>query len=331
MRITSVTVGTTAGHEQQDPTAVEAYTLDTEAGLSVTVWTYGASLVAVLVPDREGRRDNVVVGCSSLAEYEEPRNRFVGSTLGRYARCIAGGLLPIGPVAHQLDRNEGGHHFHGGHIGFDRFVWDAEAHESSGRLALKLRLDRPDGDQGYPGAVHAETVYAFDDAGRLTFAHSATTSAPTVVEMTNHAYWNLAGRGTIDDHMLRVASAGVLLVDDDLIPVDLPVAVKDAGLDYRRRKRLGSSRLDHCFALDDASPAAELLHPASGRCMRIVTDQPGLQVYSGDGLVASRGGIALQTGGWPNAPRMPTFPSARLDPGQIYRHETTHEFSAMRR
>ncbi len=323
-------MGTTAGHELQGPTVVDAYTLDSETGLSVTVWTYGASLVEVRVPDRTGRDDNVVVRCATLADYEQPRNRFVGSTLGRYARCIAGGVLPLGDVEYQLDRNEGPHHFHGGRLGFDRFVWEAEAQERDGRLALTLRLDRPDGDQGYPGALRAESVYAIDAAGHLTLTHSATTSAPTVVEMTNHAYWNLAGDGAIDDHMLRVAAAGVLLVDDDLIPVDMPVAVDGTRLDFRRPARLGSARLDHCFALGDASAAAELLHPGSGRRMRIVTNQRGLQVYTGDGLATPRGGVSLQTGGWPNAPRMPGFPSARLDPGQAYRHETTHEFTATR-
>jgi aldose 1-epimerase len=325
MRISRARIGTSAGHAEQPPTPVDAYTLDTGAGLAVTVWAYGASLVEVLVPDREGRTGNVVVRLPDLAAYES--NRYMGATIGRYARCIAGASLAIDGTEYQLDRNEGRHHVHGGTLGFDRFVWSVvDAGREGDELGLTLRLDRPDGDQGYPGAVSATTVYRVTRDRRLTFEHRATTTASTVVDLTNHAAWNLAGAGVVDGHRLRIDADAVLMVDDELIPQGRPVPVAGGRLDYTTGREIASDRLDHCFALAGGTWAAELHDPRSGRTMRISTDQPGLQVYSGDGLPRPRSGICLQTGTWPNSPNRPDFPSARLDPGSVYRHVTTHDF-----
>ncbi|CAN98383.1 Aldose 1-epimerase [Sorangium cellulosum So ce56] len=328
MNIRRTTIGTTAGHAGQGPTRVDAYSLDTEKGLAVTVWTYGATLVELLVPDRDGRVDNVVVRLPDLESYEDrSKNPYIGSTLGRFARAVAGGRFELDGVEHQLDRNYGRHHFHGGSIGFDRFVWSADAERRQGELALRLRLERPDGDQGYPGALSAEVTYRVDGDGRLTLDYRATTTASTIVAFTNHAFWNLAGSGTIDDHRLALNAARVLACDEELIPRGPPAGVAGTRLDYRAPRQIGDARIDDCFVLDDPTWAAELFEPSTGRRMRVVTDQPGLAVYSGDGLAGPRAGLCLQTGAFPDAPNRADFPSARLDPGMTHRHSTTHAFS----
>ncbi|MEU1786815.1 aldose epimerase family protein [Streptomyces sparsogenes] len=325
------TVGTTAGHAGQGPTRVDAYTLDTGEGLAITVWTYGAGLVEVLVPDREGHPDNVVVNLPDLAAYQDrARNPYVGSTVGRYCRCVADGRLVLDGVTYELDRNDGRHHLHGGGIGFDRYVWQARPEPRGDAAALRLRLDSPDGDQGYPGALSAEVVYEVAPGGRLTFAYEATTTASTVVGLTNHAFWNLAGSGPIDGHTLAVNSTRTTLFDDRLIPLPGPPAdIAGGPLDYATPRTVGHHALDNCFVLDDPAWAAELHDPVSGRAMRVVTDQPGLGVYTADGFTGRRrSGICLEAGALPDAPNRADYPPVRLDPGEVYRHRTVHHFSA---
>ncbi|MFC4585730.1 galactose mutarotase [Sphaerisporangium corydalis] len=326
-------MGTTRGHAGAGPAPVHAYTLDTGHGLAITVWTYGATLVEVLVPDRAGHAANVVVRLPDLAAYEDPAvNAYVGSTVGRYCRCVANGTFTLDGVVHELDRNDGRHHVHGGPLGFDRFVWDAEAETTGDRLVLRLRLDSPDGDQGYPGALTAEARYEVDRHGRLTFGYSATTTASTFAGLTNHAFWNLSGTGgTVDGHLLAVNSARVVGFDPELIPLPGPPRdVTGTALDRRTARPVGDDRLDHFYALGDPGWAADLTHEASGRAMRVVTDQPGMGVYSADHFRWPRAGICLETGAWPDAPNRQDFPSARLDPGQTYGHRTTHEFRTAR-
>ncbi len=325
MEIRRETVGSTTGHARQQPSTVDAYTLDTGHGLLVTVWTYGAALIVAAVPDRHGRTENVVVRLPDISAYERTQH-YVGVTLGRYARCIAEASFVLEGSTHHLTRNASRNHIHGGFFGFHRFVWKADAGRDGDELWLRLRLDRPDGDEGYPGAIAAETTYRVRER-QLTFEHRATTTAPTIVDMTNHAFWNLSGSCTIDAHRLSINAERVLMVDDDLIPVGAPVEVTGTYFDFQREHPLHSVNLDHCFALNDPSWAAEVRDQASGRTMRIVTNQPGLQVYTGDKYLHPRTGLCMQTGTWPNSPRRPDFPSARLDPGETYVHRTTHTFS----
>jgi aldose 1-epimerase len=328
MQVRRETVGTTVGHPLQPGQVVYGYTLDSGAGLSVTVWTYGATLVEVRVPDRLGEIANIVLRLPTVGDYEDrARNPYLGATVGRYARCISNGRFQLDGNLFEVDRNERQrHHIHGGSFGFDRFVWDADAESGSGEGRLRLRLERPDGDQGYPGAVSAETMYRVDSEGRLSFEHRATTNRSTVVDITNHACWNLNARAMIDGHELAINATDALMVDSELIPVGLPVPVAATDYDFQTPRAIARTRLDTCYALKDHAWAARLHDPVSGRSMRIVTDQPGLQVYSGDGLAAPRSGICLQTGSWPDSPNHPQYPSVRLDPGEVYIHRTAHEF-----
>ncbi|MFE2353649.1 aldose epimerase family protein [Streptomyces parvulus] len=329
MNIRKETVGRTRGHRSQCPTRVDSYTLDTGAGLTVVIWTYGASTVEVLTPDREGRVDNTVLRLPGLDAYEDRRrNPYVGATLGRYCRIVGDGRILLDGVEHQLDRNDGKHHAHGGAIGFDRHVWEADAERVGDELALYLSLVTPDGDQGYPGTLSAEVVYRVDRDRRLTFEYRATSTAPTACALTNHAYWNLAGTGTVDRQHLAVNAHRAVVFDGELVPLHgPPESVVGTPLDYRTPRPLGDARVDNCFVLDDPSWAAELYDPVGGRAMRVTTDQRGLGVYSADSFTDHpRGGLCLEAGAVPDPPGQEVSASARLDPGQVYRHRTTHQF-----
>jgi aldose 1-epimerase len=328
VKIHRETVGVTAGHPGQGPRQVDAYELDTGDGLAIVVWTYGATLVEVRVPDRSGRVDNVVLRHAELRDYEDRRgNPYLGATVGRFCRNVGHARFTLDDKSYELDRNDRRHHIHGGTYGFDRVVWDAEVEQSPDALTLRLRHLSPDGDQGYPGALSAETSYRIESGGLLTFEHRATTTASTVVGFTNHAYWNLSGGGVIDGHRLRLNAASMLPFDDEFLPVSGPAPVGATAYDFTTARPLGQTRIDNFFVLEEPAWAAELSDPAGGRAMRVVTDEPGVGVYSADRFRRARAGICLETGAWPDAPNRPDFPSARLDPGAVYSSRTTHRFT----
>ncbi|RFU86638.1 galactose mutarotase [Streptomyces triticagri] len=329
MKILRSSVGRTAGHIGQGSTNVDSYTLDTGQGLSVTVWTYGASLVEVRVPDRDGVLGNVVLRLPNLRMYEDPEiNAYIGATVGRYCRCVRNGRFSLDGVEYELDHNDGSHHLHGGSLGFDKYVWTADAETVDDRMVLRMVLQSPDGDQGYPGALTAEIRYEVDADSRLSFDFQATTTASTITGFTNHAFWNLGGPGhTVDDHQLTLNSSRFVAFDNHLMPLSGPPRLLvGTPLDFQSAREVGVQRVDNFYVLDDEEWAAELVHPRSGRRMRVTTDQPGIGVYTGDHYRLPRAGICLETGAWPDAPNRPDFPSVRLDPGQTYRHHTTHEF-----
>lgn len=270
----------------------------------------------------------MAVRLPSLASYEDRRrNPYVGAVLGPYCRSVRDGQFRLDGITYRLDCNEDGHHLHGGPLGLDRFVWQAEAGLDRGVPAVRLSIRRPAGDQGYPGALCiAVTISAFPD-GRLTLEYEATTTAATIVSLTSHAFWNLGG-GTVDGHQLAVNAEKSVVLDEELIPLPgSPMPVDGTRLDFRSARALADQKLDNFFVLEDPAWAAELHDPRSGRKLRIVTDQPGLGVYTGERLSPPRAGICLQTSGWPDAPNRPDFPSCRLDPGHAYRQRTTYAFS----
>lgn len=293
------------------------------------VWTYGATLVELWVPDRAGRSDNVVLRLPRLADYEQRADDArLGSTMGRFCRVIAGGRLVLDGRSYQLDRNAGQHHLHGGSEGFDRRVWDiANTAADDAGAQVSLRLLSENGDQGYPGDLEVHTTYRLGLDASLTVTHEATSSASTVVGLTTHGYWNLAGGGQIDKHELRIAAARVIAHDDQLLPLDLPEPVAGTALDYTDWRPIGSARVDNCFLPDGRQPVVELRDPASGRQLSMETCQPGLAVYTADDFRRrTRGGVCLQSTALPDAVNHPAFPSARLDPGSVYRHETVYRF-----
>lgn len=312
---------------------VQRIGLEAASGLRLVLTTLGARLVQLWAPDRGGMLADVVLGFDRAEDYLT-RGGYLGATCGRFANRIAGGRFALDGRTVQLVCNEGANQLHGGPAGFDAQVWDIADHA---RDHVTFRLMSPDGDMGYPGQVEAHCTYRLSGL-RLTIEMTATTDAPTVVNMAQHSYFNLAGHGGVMDHHLQVAAPHYLPVDGANIPTGEIRPVTGTAFDFRQSRPIGQTLpgpggFDHCLCLADPGvlrPCASLSDPASGRRLRIATDAPGLQVYTGghfDGGPGKSGarhprfaGVALETQGFPDAPNQPDFPSSRLDPGQIYRH-----------
>ncbi len=276
--------------------------------ISAVVRDRGAELMSVLAPDSAGDRKDVV-------RSGEP---YAGAVCGRFANRIADSRFELDGKSYELSSNEGPNHLHGGQRGFDVKQWSAQTFTTDTMSGVHLTLVSPDGDEGYPGEVSVRATYWVDSSNALGIEFEATTDAPTVVNLTNHAYWNLGGPEAedVEGHHLEVGATQYLEVDDALIPTgQLGTATGDFFAEY-----------DTCFILD--SPvAAVLTDPKSGRRMEIVTDHPALQVYTANH--AGHMGVALEAQGYPDAPNHAEFPSCILRPGEIYRRQTIHRFSTL--
>ncbi|MFJ6544571.1 aldose epimerase family protein [Streptomyces sp. NPDC091385] len=315
-----------------DGAPVHRWTLE-RGGTRVRVLSYGGIVQSVEVPDREGRPADVVLGFPSPADYLTHRGPYLGALVGRYANRIAGGRFPLDGRTYALARNNGPNSLHGGDEGFDRRVWDVEPVEHGVRLS---RVS-PHGEEGFPGRLEVTATYTLDASGALRIAYEAVTDAPTVVNLTNHSYWNLGGPGAghAGGHELRLAASRYTPVDADLIPEGAPLDVTGTRFDFRAARKTGSG-YDHNFVLDKgvtaaAEEVAELHDPASGRTLTVSTTEPGIQLYTADHLgapFAPGEGVALETQHFPDSPNRPDFPSTRLDPGEVYRSETVYGFSA---
>jgi len=337
-----------------DGRAVERLRLCREGGFEARVITYGATLQALMVPDRHGHCDDVVLGHDGLAGYVGAR-LFFGATVGRYANRIADGRLRLDGVDIRLAANDGPHTLHGGADGFDRQVWEiAETGEGAEPYAT-LTYVSADGEQGFPGRVEASVTYRLTGPTELAITFLARTDRPTVVNLTNHSYFNLDGAaaGTALDHRLMVDADHFLAIDDGAIPLPGPPRpVAGTPFDFRIAQAIGTRirnddpqlrhghGYDHNFCLGPAGElrlAARLQAPLSGRRLELLTDQPGLQVYSGnylDGSIAGKSGrlyrqsdaVCLEPQLWPDAPNRADFPSARLAAGETYRHRMLLRF-----
>ncbi|QKW31065.1 galactose mutarotase [Streptomyces seoulensis] len=317
-----------------DGTTVHRWTLE-RAGVRVRVLTYGGIVQSVEVPDRAGRTAQVVLGFPGLEGYVAHPEPFLGALVGRYANRIGGARFALDGRAYPLTANDGPNSLHGGPNGFDKRVWEAA------EVAHGVRLARvsPDGEEGFPGRLDVSATYTLDASGALRIAYEAVTDAPTVVNLTNHTYWNLggAGSGPTGGHELRLAAARYTPVDDRLIPAGEPAEVAGTRFDFRRTRALGAG-YDHNFVLDKGVTAApeevaELHDPASGRVLTVATTEPGVQLYTADHLTAPftpNAGTALETQHFPDTPNRPDFPPTRLNPGEVYRSETVYGFSVRR-
>jgi aldose 1-epimerase len=334
-----------------DGSEVTAHTVAASAdGLRLTVLDLGATVARVQVPlGAGGELVDVVLGLSTAANYASPDNPYLGATVGRYANRIGGARFRLDGVSHEVAANEGTTCLHGGPGGFHTRIWSVVG---EGPDFLELQLVSPSGDQGFPGEVTARVRYtATDDA--VTIEHHAVTDAPTVVSLTNHAYVNLAGEGTVDDHRLTLAADAYLPVDAASIPLGSAEPVQDSPFDFRQPAQVGprtrsphpqvkrAGGIDHAFVLNGHGlrPVARLEHPPTGRSLEISTTQPSLQVYTGQQLdgglldragrpLVSRAGIALECQGYPDAPNRPNFPPTVLRPGEEYRATTVWRFSS---
>jgi aldose 1-epimerase len=314
--------------------------------IAVTLSDYGATLVSILLPDGRGGRDDVLLGASTLSGYAA-KHPFFGVTVGRYANRIAKGRFTLGGKTYALAVNDGQNHLHGGLKGFNTFVWKAEASEGNSGAVVKFTRTSPDGEEGYPGSLTVDVSFTLGRGGALSISYAARTDAETVVNLTNHAYFNLKGegKGTILDHELSLACSSYLPVDPGLIPMGEAVPVDGGPFDFRKAKPIGrdieaAGGYDHCFVIDRKAPGladfAEIREPATGRRMTAATTLPGVQLYSGNFLSAvagkrgsvyeKHGGFCLETELYPDSPNRPSFPSARLAPGEAWTHETLYRF-----
>ena len=342
----------------KDGTRIEAVSLRNGNGVSARVLTYGATLQSLIAPDRHGKKADVILGQESPADYERQPNYF-GVTVGRYANRIAKGRFMIDGKTFQLPLNNGANSLHGGTAGFDKKVWVIASVTSGAKASVTLSLVSPDGDMGYPGELAVSVTYALDEKNALTITFAATTTKPTVINMTNHALFNLAGDGAPGGamgHVLTIPAARFTPVDETLIPTGELRAVKATPFDFTRARVLsaglrdgGDQQIrmgrgyDHNFVLDkgrSAKPerAARLADPLSGRVLEVLTTEPGLQLYTGnflDGSVAGKhghlyrmgDGIALEPQKFPDTPNQPAFGSARVDPGKPYSHTMIYRLS----
>ncbi|MEU6254163.1 aldose epimerase family protein [Streptomyces sp. NPDC047043] len=312
-----------------DGTPVHRWTLE-RAGVRVRILSYGGIVQSVEIPDRDGRTGNVVLGFADLDGYLGHPEPFLGALIGRYANRIAGGRFPLDGVTYALEPNNAPNSLHGGERGFDKRVWEVTP---AGEHGVRLSRVSAHGEEGFPGRVEVSATYTLDSGGALRIAYEAVTDAPTLVNLTNHSYWNLSGSGNAGGQELRLAAARFTPVDDDLIPTGVLEDVSGSRFDFRQARKV-SAGYDHNFVLDggvtkDAREVAELYDPASGRVLTVATTEPGLQLYTADHLsdpFAPGDGVALETQHFPDSPNRPDFPSTVLRPGEVFRSETVYGF-----
>ncbi|QGP79116.1 aldose epimerase family protein [Sphingobium sp. CAP-1] len=341
--------------------AVETITLSNGAGVSAKILTYGATLQSLSGPGKDGRQADVLLGYDDLAGYVDHPNYF-GVTVGRYANRIAGGAFSLDGKAYQLPLNDKVNSLHGGGKGFDKQVWKVVSLKSGPKASLVLALTSPDGDSGYPGKLDVTVTYTLDEAGNLGIVFDAKTDKPTIVNMTNHAIFNLSGEGSADGalgHRLTIPAKAYTPVDANLIPTGELKPVEGSVFDFRTPRRVADGirdgrdpqivagrGYDHNWALDKGATkvpelAARLEDPVSGRVLEVLTTEPGVQFYAGnflDGTLVGKGGhlyrmgdgIALEPQKFPDSPNKPNFLSARVDPGKPYHHEMIYRLSVAR-
>jgi aldose 1-epimerase len=344
-----MSIAKTSFGKTEDGQEIDLYTCTNANGLVVKLTNYGAIVVSVETPDRDGKLANITLGFDKLDGYLQ-RHPYFGATVGRYCNRIAKGKFTLDGQEYTLAANNGENHLHGGVAGFDKQVWKAEEVKTDDGVGIKFTRRSVDGEEGYPGNLDAVVTYTLTNANELRMEFSATTDKATPCNLTNHNYWNLAGvgSGTNENHELQLESDKYLPVDDGLIPTGELADVKGTPLDFTSPHKIGE-RLkqiaadpvgyDHCFVLrsQDGSLAlaARVKEPSSGRVMEIFTTQPGIQLYSGNFLDGSEGAggfkqygaFCLETQHYPDSPNQPTFPTTILKPGETYKQTTVHKFS----
>jgi aldose 1-epimerase len=340
-----------------DGTSVDAVTLSNAGGIRATIIAWGATLQSLELPDRNGRTDDVVLGYADLDGYVM-KPQYFGATVGRFANRIADARFVLDGKAYVLAANNGRNSLHGGTRGFDKVVWTITDVTSGPRASVTLRYVSPDGEEGYPGTLTTDVTYALDDDGTLTTRYEATTDAPTIINLSHHSLFNLAGAGSarsVLGQRLMIDADAYLPVDASLIPTGEIRSVAGTPFDFRESLPIGDRirdgadpqimigrGYDHNYVLNGGASAmpkraARFEDPVSGRVLELYTTEPGLQVYSGnflDGTTSGKAdriyrqgdGLALEPQKFPDAPNQPAFPSARLDSGNTYRQTSYYRF-----
>jgi aldose 1-epimerase len=332
---------------------VDLFTCTNDKGLVMKLTSYGARLVAMEVPDRKGTKANVTLGFKTLDEYVAHTSYF-GCTTGRFANRIAGGKFKLDDKEYTLATNNGANHLHGGKVGFDRKVWKADEVKKGNAVGVKFTYRSPDGEEGYPGNLDVTVTYWLTNDNELKIDYMATTDKPTVLNLTNHAYWDLAGATNEDihGHELVLEADEYLAIDSGAIPTGELRKVKGTVMDFTIPHTIGS-RLekvendgapvgyDHCYVLrskdGSLALAAWVKDPVSGRIMEVLTTEPAVQFYTGNylnGDATTCGGyeqhsaFCLETQHYPDSPNRPEFPTTALRPGETYKQTTVYKFSA---
>jgi len=344
-----------------DGRAVDLYTLSNGRGMSAQITNYGGIVTSLQVPDRNGRAEDIVLGFDTLAAYVKD-NPLFGALVGRYANRIKGAQIKLDGKTYNLAKNNGPNHIHGGHIGFDKVLWQATPLRRAGAVGVSLRHFSPNGNEGYPGNLMVKVEYTLTDHNELKIDYSAVTDQTTVINFTHHSYFNLAGAGEGDilGHLLTINADRFTPIGSDLIPTGEVRSVAGTPLDFRRPVAIGArikqsdeqlkfgGGYDHNFVLNrsgrldlrDDTPtlAARVYEPKSGRSMAVYTTEPGMVLYSGNFLNGVRGkggkiynkrfGFCLETAHFPDSPNHANFPTTILKPRQNYRQTTLYRFSA---
>ena len=330
-----------------DGDSVMLYTLKNENNIVIKITNYGGIITEIYTPDKDGKSGNIALGFDNLDQYLAGHPNF-GALIGRYGNRIGKAQFTLDGETYQLAANNGNNSLHGGVMGFDDVLWDAEVVSSDERLALKLSYTSADGEEGFPGTLTVLVTYELL-ADQLVITYEAETDKATPVNLTNHTYFNLAGEGTILDHLLYINASRYTPVDDELIPTGEIANVEGTPFDFRKPFVVGerideidesAGGYDHNYVLDGSSEekvlAAKLLDPKSGRSLEVITSEPGIQFYTGnflDGSLSSgnityekNSGLCLETQHYPDSPNQPDFPSTILHPGDKYVTQTIFKF-----
>lgn len=341
-----------------DGRQVPSVTITNEHGVSITVIAYGATLQSVVMPDREGTKADVALGYDNIEQYVD-QPQYFGSTVGRFANRLAKGQFQVAGQSYQTPVNDGENALHGGVAGFDKVLWDVASVRDGPTASVTLRYVSQDGDQGYPGTMTVDATYSLDEANNLTIEYRATTDRTTIVNITNHAYWNLSGEGSANGamgHVVTIPAASYLPTDAGAIPTGTFQPVAGTVFDFRQPRALGdrvrdardqqivyARGYDHNWVVGhtvttDQHLMASVQDPVSGRGFELWSNQPGLQMYSGNFFDATSTGkskkiyrmgdaIVLEPQIFPDAPNQQGFPEARLKPGQTYRNVMTYRLT----
>ncbi len=326
---------------------IQQFTLSNQNGMEVRILNYGGIIASIMAPDKQGRLEDIVLGFDKPEAYQK-KNPYFGAIVGRYGNRIAQGKFTLNGKDYKLAVNNGPNHLHGGKKGFDKVLWEPAFQVSENRLTLSYTSH--DGEEGYPGNLDVTVHYILTEDNELYIEYMAVTDLPTPVNLTNHSYFNLGGKeaDTILDHQIKIHSNYYVPVNENLIPTGEIKPVQDSPFDFRQLKSIKehieevSGGYDHTFVLTKAQPksltlAARVYEPHSGRTLKVLTTQPGMQFYTGnflDGSVTGKGGkvyhkhtgFCLETQHYPDSPNHPKFPNTILNPGEIYRHTTVYQF-----
>ncbi|MCU0770835.1 MAG: galactose mutarotase [Verrucomicrobia bacterium] len=337
-----------------DGTDIQAFTLKSRTGITARIMTRGATLLELHTPDRTGQLADITLGYDTLEGWLRPGNPYMGCIVGRYANRIAGGKFILDGRPYSLALNSGPCTLHGGLKGFDKAVWQAQEVPAADGVAVRFTHVSPDGDEGYPGRLEVQVIYTLTESNELRLDYEARTDKPTVLNLTNHTYWNLRGEGTVLDHRLQLNASRFTAVDNHSLPTGELVSVAGTPWDFLRPATLGSrmaqvgatpTGYDHNYVIDGGGGTqpvrtARVEEPVTGRVLEWLTTEPAVQLYTGnylDGTEPGKGGrryvqhsgFCLETQHYPDSPNRPAFPSTVLRPGEVYRQTTIHRFSTL--